>query len=396
MKVFNKEALNKKFKVLYVEDQADIRDEFQELLSLYVDEVVTADNGEDGLKKYYDFLPDIIVTDIQMPIMNGLKMIEAIRENDSETPIIVTSAFNDNKYLLEAIGLGVEHYILKPVMLKVLEEKLTKIKSYVMQKRELDAYQLYLEDRVEEEIAAREAKESLLISQNRDAEIGQMVSVIAHQWKQPLHYLYFLIDDLGFEFSQNNLNQKSIDQFIEKGIQKVEFLTQTMDSFLRFYKTTTKINTFMVEHLVNDIVFFLLDPFQSMGVDLYVEIEKDFALKGIENELQQIILNLVNNAKEAFDGQKKLDAKVVIRVAQEGQEGLLEVSDNAGGIPEDIIDKICDMEYTTKEKGNGIGLYLVKKIVTQRFNGTLDVSNTVEGACFSMRFKISSEKINES
>ena len=396
MQAFKKESINQKISVLYVEDQKAIQEEFTELLELYVDEVFIADNGKEGLEKYNECFPDIIITDIQMPEMTGLDMVAEIRKNDSQTPVIVTTAFNENNYLLEAIGLGIEHYLLKPVILKQLQEKLEKVKSYIMQQRELDAYHLYLEDRVEAEIAAREAKEALLLTQNRNAEIGQMVSVIAHQWKQPLHYLYFLIDDLGFEFSQNILTQASVDQFIEKGTQRVDFLTQTMDSFLRFYKTTTKVNTFMVHRLVEDIVFFLLDPFKSLGIALEIKLEEDFALKGIENELQQIILNLVNNAKEAFEDMKKGEARVEIRIAVEEGQGLLEVRDTAGGIPEEIMKNVFNMEYTTKENGNGIGLYLVKKIVTQRFKGSLDLHNEEGGACFMMKFTTSKEAVDES
>lgn len=395
MREFKKEDISRKFTVLYVEDQMDIQEEFAELLSLYLDQVIVASNGREGLDKYRESLPDLIITDIQMPEMTGLEMIARIRENDTQTPVIVTTAFNENNYLIDAIELGVEHYLLKPVMLDPLNEKLRKVTDSLMQRREFDAYQFYLEERVKEEVTAREAKEAMLLTQNRNAEIGQMVSIIAHQWKQPLHYLNFLIDNIGFEFSQNTLTQDAMDTFVKKGTQRVDFLTETMDTFLRFYKSTTKRKTFMVHHPIEDIIFFLTPPFKSLGIALDVQLEEDFALQGIENEFQQIVLNLLNNAKEAFEGLRKEEAKVRIKVAQKEGMGLVEVSDNAGGIPENIIENIFDMEYTTKADGSGIGLYLVKKIITQRFQGVISVKNSPEGACFSMKFTLAKEAFSE-
>lgn len=391
MSNFSKNQISHKFSVLYVEDQKEIAEEFIEILSLFVDDIITASNGEEGLKKFNEHLPDIIISDIQMPIMTGLEMIRKIRLSDKEIPIIVTSAFNDNMYLMEAIDLGVEYYLLKPVMVNKLEERLESVQKRVMQKRELDAYHLFLEERVEEEIALREAKESLLIQQNKAAEVGQMVSVIAHQWKQPLHYLNLLIEDLAMEYDYQPLSKAYIDDFIKKGTQRIGFLSKTMDNFLNFYKSSSDVRLFSVSKITHEISAFLLEPFKSLGISLVINVEKDFLLKGIENEFQQVILNIINNAKEAIQEQKKKKKKktsstISVDILEQGEQGLIIIKDDAGGIPEAILDDIFKLEYTTKVNGNGIGLYLVQKIVTQRFKGTVDVKNNDSGACFTLRF----------
>lgn len=386
MEPFNKDRLSQTFCVLYVEDQKNIQDEFVDILSLFVDEIVTASDGQEGLDKYREKKPDIIISDIQMPVMTGLEMIKQIRQTDTDTPIIVTTAFNDNKYLIEAIDLGVEYYLLKPVMLEKLEDRLSSIKKRLLQRRELDAYHSYLEERVEKEVALREAKESLLIQQNKSAEVGQMVSVIAHQWKQPLHFLYLLIEDLAMEFDYQPLSKEYIDDFVKKGTDRIGFLSKTMDNFLNFYKGDSDVKDFSAAGVTREIVSFLLDPFKSLGIRLIVDVEEDFNLRGIENEFQQVILNIINNAKEAIVERKKTTSVVHVKLYIDNGYGVIKINDDAGGIPEEIIEDIFKLEYTTKTNGNGIGLYLVQKIIVQRFKGSVDVTNTDSGACFTLKF----------
>ena len=391
MKPFNHFNIDKHISVLYVEDQVDIQEEFVDILSLYVDEIHVASNGKEGVQKFQNTFPDIIITDIQMPEMTGLEMIEKIRETGHETPVIVTSAYEDSKYLLEAINMGVEHYLLKPVMLNKLEDHLERIKKRLMQKRELEAYQLYLEERVEEEVALREVKEALLIEQNKSYEIGQMVGIIAHQWKQPLHYLNLLIEDLGMEYEYQPLSKEYIQDFIQKGTDKVKFLSETMDNFLNFYRSEANTQTFSISKVTKEIAMFLDMSFKSSGITIEIKLKDDFSLHGIKNEFQQVILNIINNAKEAFDGQKRSDALITVEIGTEGNEGLIMIQDNAGGISDEILENIFELEYTTKQGGNGLGLYLVKKIVTQRFKGSIEASNSDLGARFTLIFDLNKE-----
>lgn len=391
MKAFEHFNINDRISVLYVEDQTDIQEEFTEILSLYVDEIHLASNGEEGLKAYQEHHPDIIITDIQMPVMTGLEMIETIRHKDQETPIVVTSAFDDPEYLLQAINMGVEHYLVKPVMVTKLQHHLERIQKQLMQQRELQAYQLYLEDRVEEEVALREAKEALLIEQNKSYEVGQMVGIIAHQWKQPLHYLNLLIEDLAMEYDYQPLSREYVQDFVHKGTQRVKFLSETMDNFLNFYKSDANITHFTVADIIQEVTLFLEMSFRSLGITITIDVENNFTLHGIKNELQQVILNIFNNAKEAFDGQKRSDALIHVRISTEQDQGKIIIEDNAGGIPKNILEQIFELEYTTKENGNGIGLYLVKKIITERFKGTIEAVNTDSGACFTLTFNLHKE-----
>lgn len=106
----------KNLKILFIDDEYFIRENAIEYLSFYCDNVYEACDGEDGLKKYEKIKPDIIITDIKMPKLNGLDMIKEIRKKDKTTKIIVATAFLETSYLIEAIELGLVKYLVKPIM----------------------------------------------------------------------------------------------------------------------------------------------------------------------------------------------------------------------------------------------------------------------------------------
>ena len=123
--------------LLYIEDEKDARDELEEYLNLSFNELYVAKDGEEGLELFKKFNPDIVLTDIAMPKMNGIEMSKKIKEIDSSTPIIVTTAFNDAKYMSEAIDIGIDSYILKPLNLKRIDEKLTQVAKYLVESMDL-------------------------------------------------------------------------------------------------------------------------------------------------------------------------------------------------------------------------------------------------------------------
>jgi diguanylate cyclase (GGDEF)-like protein len=129
----------KKLKLLYVEDEEEIRDQLSRFLKRRVGTLYTAKNGEEGAELFREHRPDLVVTDIKMPVMNGLEMAEAIREVDRDVPIIVATAFNELKYFMKSIEVGIDEYVLKPVNTDALMEALIKCAAVVFQRREIEA-----------------------------------------------------------------------------------------------------------------------------------------------------------------------------------------------------------------------------------------------------------------
>lgn len=124
-----------KISLLYVEDDEDIRSELVEVLELYIGELYVAEDGKEGLELFHKYKPDIIVSDIQMSVMDGLEMCEHIRDVDKDVPIIITTAFNDPSFLMRSIDIGVDKYITKPISINKLEEVLLRCSKFVYQNR---------------------------------------------------------------------------------------------------------------------------------------------------------------------------------------------------------------------------------------------------------------------
>ena len=169
----NKEIL-KNISILYVEDESDVREFTSKLLSSLLKNVFTAENGQDGLDLYKENINtiDLIVTDINMPKMNGIAMCEKIRELNKEIPIVVTSAHNDTDFLKKAIDVGVSTYAMKPIDLYQLIESITKAIEPIFLKKELVTLNLSLESKIEMEIekinSILDAQENIVIVTNKE------------------------------------------------------------------------------------------------------------------------------------------------------------------------------------------------------------------------------------
>lgn len=130
-----------KISILYVEDDEDIRSELVEVLELEFKQVVVAEDGEEGLELFKQYYPDIVVSDIQMPKMDGLEMCEEIRKLDPDVPVIITTAFNEPSFLIKAIDIGVDKYVVKPIDIIKLEETLLRCSKFVFQNRKIQDLQ---------------------------------------------------------------------------------------------------------------------------------------------------------------------------------------------------------------------------------------------------------------
>ncbi|MBF0274046.1 MAG: SpoIIE family protein phosphatase [Nitrospinae bacterium] len=137
----------KKISILYVEDEESIREKMEHILLKRIKNLYMAENGKIGLELFMKHSPDIIITDIRMPIMNGLEMSEKIRSINKEIPIVVTSAFNEERYLMQAISIGIKEYIKKPIQLKELIKTITSLTETILLRNELHEAQIELKKR---------------------------------------------------------------------------------------------------------------------------------------------------------------------------------------------------------------------------------------------------------
>lgn len=241
-----------------------------------------------------------------------------------------------------------------------------------------------LTELVNEETQRRMENERLLIQQNRSATMGEMIGNIAHQWRQPLNALGIIVQGIGIEYNAGLLDEERIKQMSLACMKQINFMSKTIDDFRNFFSPDKSQKEFCAEETVDSTIRLLSAKLKNNNIEYKIEVDKKHILYGYEGELQQVLLNLISNAADAIIDQKAQNRIIKISINSNNGAIFFVVEDTAGGIKVDIMDKIFDPYFTTKEqgKGTGIGLYMSKQIVERHMQGKLSAQNSENGAMF--------------
>ncbi len=257
---------------------------------------------------------------------------------------------------------------------------------------QLEALNRNLENRVNEEITKKIENERLLVQQSKMAAMGEMIGVIAHQWRQPLNSLGAVIQDVRDAYYFKELDDEYIDNAADNALNYIQFMSQTVDDFRNFYKPVKAEETFDIVKAIKNVLEMLSFMLKNNGIDVDFNsvIDGSFAVKSFPNEFMQVILNILNNAGDAIQSGrekgviKSTDGEICINVYSEKEMAVVTIEDNGGGIPNDIIDKIFEPYFTTKanNNGTGIGLYMSKIIIETNMKGLLTAESMNGKALF--------------
>ncbi|WP_321468721.1 HAMP domain-containing sensor histidine kinase [Halarcobacter sp.] len=272
-------------------------------------------------------------------------------------------------------------------MVENLEKSQNKLKNYQLdlekeveeRTKELKELNDTLELRVNSEITKRQEQEQLLIQQSKLASMGEMIGNIAHQWRQPLNALGLVVQNIKFAYDFDELDDQFMDTSIEKVNRLTKNMSKTIDDFRNFFKPNKEKIAFNLDKIINETLELVDSTFENHNIDIKKDIEKDIKVFGFPNEFLQTMLNIMNNAKDAYIENNIVNGKLHLKVNKSTDFAHVTIRDNAGGIPKDIRDKIFDPYFTTKEegRGTGIGLYMSKIIIEQNMNGKL-ISESIE------------------
>jgi len=462
-------------KVLYVEDDDFIREELADTLEFDVKELIVAENGEEGLEKFKQFKPDLVISDVKMPKMDGLAMSKEIKSISPKTPIIITTAFSDSNYLMRAIEIGINRYVTKPVDIDKLYSAIEELATILLYEKEKEIQNKYLRyildfnpsfiliasnkkieyinqtfltflgfknfdefkekmteadnlvdsiedldgnkydtknwikqiiehDNIQHIIHFKHSKErpfivlqnsfkdldkdillfsdvtnlelnrlslnkeitklkedndeklTLLKIQAKQALMGEMIGAIAHQWKQPLNVL-----SMNFQILEmDEFTKEDVEFCIDNGKKQVEYMAKTIDDFRRFLSPDKEMKKFKFSEVIEEIKALFSKQLEVHNIDL--QVEGDGVIYGYKTELEQVLMNLIKNAKDAFDEKEIQNKYIHIKVTQKDKV-IIEIEDNAGGIPKDILENIFNPYFTTKKDGTGIGLYISKMLL---------------------------------
>jgi signal transduction histidine kinase/ABC-type nitrate/sulfonate/bicarbonate transport system substrate-binding protein len=259
----------------------------------------------------------------------------------------------------------------------VLRNANNSLKEKVEEKtKELRQINSELEIRIKKEVEENLRKDRLLSQQQKMVSMGQMIENIAHQWRQPLSLITTSASGIKLKKQLNDLDDEFLSKAIDTVLNTSKYLSNTIDDFRYFFKPQKEKEDFCLKQCCNKTIDLLNTNFFDKEINIISQIE-DIQISGYETELIQVLINILNNSKDALE--TVLDEKFIfIDIVKENKKAIIKIKDNAGGIPEDIIDKIFEPYFTTKHQsqGTGIGLYMSQEIIHKHMNGYFDISNT--------------------
>jgi C4-dicarboxylate-specific signal transduction histidine kinase len=402
-----------KCNVLIVDDVDDnlylledlIDDEFEDSVTVY-----QATCGQEALDVMKEHDIDLVILDIQMPDINGFQVAKAMKAdpNTEHIPIIfLTAAYKSDEFVQNGFKIGAVDYITKPFDINQLVNRLRLYLTNTVQSKELHELNRELESKVEEKTKelqelnkklAQEKDEEVIKSKDKDkiiehqsklAIMGEMISMIAHQWRQPITAIAALIQGIELKDRLGRLDSNYLRETTKDVTELTKHMSQTIDDFRDFFKPDKKKELQNPSKVIQKAISLVRSEYESNGISINIDGDSDIEMEIYKNELMQVILNILNNAKDAIEDNKVEHGAVNINIYDNSSDFFIEIEDNAGGISDQIMDSIFDPYFSTKSKnGTGLGLYMSKIIIDEHMEGLLSVSNKTNGAMFCIKLPI--------
>ena len=242
-----------------------------------------------------------------------------------------------------------------------------------------------------DDISERVQQKQFLIQQSKLAEMGDMIAAIAHQWNEPLVELSALVQDIQTSYLLNELQDMEVNDFVKDSMVQIQYMSRTLNDFRNFLKPSTKKKLFSISKSLNEINEIIGKQVFYSNIKMtfnYKNENEELLIYGYENEFKQVLLNLINNAKnKIIEKQLNTNEKgnIDITIQRCVNFNTIEISDDAGKIDEKIIHSIFQPYFTTKTNGTGLGLYMAKVIIEDKMRGTITVRNDDEKVIFTIK-----------
>jgi C4-dicarboxylate-specific signal transduction histidine kinase len=262
---------------------------------------------------------------------------------------------------------------------------------------QLENLNFNLENRIKKEIAKVKKQEKMLMQQTKLAAMGEMIGAIAHQWRQPLSTIVFIIENLENTYNTGKLNKEYLDKSVTKAKAQIKYMSKTIDDFRNFFKPSKTKEVFDVVKSIYESISLLHMQFENALIKVRISSNiPEFFTKGYLNEFKQVIINILTNAKEAICDSKKKGlinketGEIIIDInGSDNGPVIIQIQNNGQKIPLTIIERIFEPYYSTKEtdQGMGMGLYMSKIIIGDHMGGKLYAKNTKNGVIFAIELK---------
>lgn len=252
---------------------------------------------------------------------------------------------------------------------------------------QLTTHQENLENRVQEEVDKSRTKDQMIFHQSKPIAMGEMIENIAHQWRQPLSQVNSSVLVIDDELDLHQFKNETIESKLLEIESLTKYMSKTIDDFKNFFDEDKEKETYLLSDTLAKSIKIIKSTLVAYNINIETKFDENITLCGYPNELQHVILVILNNAKDVLITKKIQDPKITITTNRTTEHSVLKISDNAGGITSEIIEKIFEPYYTTKHKsqGAGLGLYISKMIIEDSSDGELYVKNNDNGACFTIK-----------
>lgn len=256
------------------------------------------------------------------------------------------------------------------------------LNAHVLKIKELNEQLLKERERIE-------LQHKQLLTNSRSAAMGEMISIIAHQWRQPLSHITTLMANIKIKQALNTLDNKSMQESFEKIDHTVKYLSETIDDFKDYFKPNKIKSEVNLTHLFNQSIFFLKEKMQQLEIQYIIDIDHNLTISTYKNELLHCIINIIKNSIDAFETNEIEERKILVEAKRVKEDLFLNIIDSAGGIENAISEKIFEPYFSTKNKnGTGLGLYMCKVIITEHLQGDITITNEKNGTKVAIKLPV--------
>ncbi|MEA3554609.1 MAG: PAS domain-containing protein [Campylobacterota bacterium] len=287
----------------------------------------------------------------------------------------------------------------KPSKMPITQYKDKKIsgwrENYIFKLSNGDIVASY-EDRTKEKQLELDLRnqEEIMIAQSRHAAMSEMISMIAHQWRQPLSVISMGANNIMADIELDIVDNKTLKNGAIDILEQTQELSKTIDDFKNFFRPVKTVEKILPEDIFIEAFKVVGKSLENNEIEVIQEFNNGKKIETYSRELMQVFINIIKNAKEVLVDNEIKDRKIFIYIKDSSSKVEIKICDNAGGVPEGIIDKIFNPYFSTKDEksGTGLGLYMSKTIVEKHLNGLISVDNENGGACFKIVLPYSIKK----
>lgn len=237
------------------------------------------------------------------------------------------------------------------------------------------------------DITELKRKDQLMMVQSRHAAMGEMIGMIAHQWRQPISGIAMNANNILLDIALESFDNTSATAYAEDILDQTQHLSKTIDDFRNFFKPDKSVSTVNLREIIEETFTIVKDSLINNGIQIKTSYLTDTKVDAYSRELMQVFVNIINNAKDVLLSKQTKDPLIDICVDEDEMYINTSICDNGGGISESILPKLFDPYFTTKDEktGTGLGLYMSKMIIEDHLHGAIEAYNSNDGACFKIR-----------